>query len=54
MIEQDDFLNLPELEESGEMEKFEYNSAATPYRITQVYKSSYDTNLSKDNSQPIL
>ncbi len=52
MTGQDDYLNLPELGETGEMEKFEYNSAATPYRITQVYKISYDTNLSKDNSQP--
>lgn len=52
MTGQDDYLNLPELGESSEMEKFEYNSAATPYRITQVYRISYDTNLSKDNSQP--
>ena len=50
MTGQDDYLNLLEVGESGEMEKFEYNCAATPYRITQVYKISYDTNLSKDNS----
>lgn len=51
MTGQDDYLNLPELGDSDEMEKFEYNSAATPYRITQVYKISYDTNLGKDNGQ---
>ncbi len=46
MSEKDVFLNLPEMEDTGEMEKFEYNSAATPFRTTQVYKISYDTNLS--------
>lgn len=47
----DDYLNLPEVVEAGEMEKFEYDIAATPYRTTQIYKISYDTNLSKDNNQ---
>ncbi len=52
MIEQENYLNLPDFGDSGEIEKFEYNSTATPYRITQVYKISYDTNLSQDNTQP--
>ena len=51
MNEQEVYLNLPEVGEVAEMEKFEYDSAATPYRTTQVYRISYDTNISKDKSQ---
>lgn len=48
----ENYLNLPEVAETGELDKFEYNSAATPYRTTQIYRISYDTNLSKDFNQP--
>ena len=52
MSSDENFLNMPEVADSGEMEKFEYNSAATPYRISQIYKISYDANLSQDINQP--
>lgn len=50
MNNNDEYLNIPkeESDNTGEEEKFVYDNAATPYRTTQIYKISYDTNLSKD------
>ena len=52
MNDLEEYLNVPEEGEMEEMEMFEYDYAATPYRTTQVYKISYDNNLSKNDNQP--
>lgn len=47
------FLNLPkEVAENEVTDLFNYDSAATPYRTTQFYRISYDTNLSQDLNKP--
>ena len=46
--QQEEYLNLSEVDEVDEMEQFVYDSAATPKRTIQLYKISYEPNLSKN------
>jgi hypothetical protein len=50
MKDENEYLNIPHdaEEDSEQVEDFKYDNAATPYRISQIYKISYDANLSQD------
>lgn len=54
MKDDNEYLNFPQDvdESSDQVKDFVYDNAATPYRISQIYKISYDTNLSQNIDKP--
>lgn len=50
MKNDNEYLDFPHdaEDDSDQVKDFVYDSAATPYRISQIYKISYDANLSQD------
>ena len=50
-METNGYFDLPEKRESETNNVYEYDSSATPKRITYLYEVTYVNN-SKDNSEP--
>lgn len=52
MMENDEYLDLPPKREQTVNEVYEYDSTATPKRITYIYEVSYVNNNSENNNKP--